>query len=223
MGDNLDEPMAMVATPPNEAIAHQPSYATWLPRDIRYSDAFENSVQHTFESTPAGREGIVILPNDSPLAPEPGVSVRARDIDPGQLPSISLDQLPLPLDDPRRMYASPIPGIKLTHPGGYLEGGPGFAPDDDDAFARDFIAQFDIADPAQLRDVQTREIQQHIEEARKRMRARQEALQHNARIEKEIKTLTDQREMELKIETRMRDEAQTRRERREKRRTKNTG
>jgi hypothetical protein len=50
------------------------------------------------------------------------------------------------------------------------------------------------------------------------MRARYHALQQNARIEKEIKTLMDQREMEVKIETRMKDDAKRRRENREHKR-----
>ena len=40
----------------------------------------------------------------------------------------------------------------------------------------------------------------------------------DARVEKEIKTLRDQREMEVKIETRMKEDARIRRENREHKR-----
>lgn len=216
-----DSPMQMIATPPKYPNGHQ-GYATWLPSDIPYNETFENGLQHTLENPPAGRDGLILLDEDSANSPEPGISVRARDIDRNQLPAISFDQLPLPLDDPRRVYTSAIPGLRLTHPGGYLEGGPGLFPEED-VFASDFISHFNISHPAQLREVRAREIQSHFADAKERMRNRREALHHNARIEKEIKTLTDQREMELKIETRMRDEATARRERREKRRMKNAG
>lgn len=65
-------------------------------------------------------------------------------------------------------------------------------------------------------------VQQHMQQnmnlAKERMRARYHALQQNARIEKEIKTLMDQREMEVKIETRMKEDAKKRRENREHKR-----
>lgn len=208
----------MITTPPTEAAANVSNtvYAAYLPRDVPYNEAFEKSLQHALEHPPYTRDGITVLPNNSPVPPEPGVSVRARDVDAAKLPHVPFAALPLPLDDSRRVYASPVPGVRLTHPGGYLEGGPGFAPGDD-AFVQEFIHQFGITDAAQLRDARDREIDQCLNEARERMQAKRDALEHNARIENELKTLMDQRDMELKIETRMRDEARERRERREKR------
>ena len=227
MEQNQDAITDAVMTLPEDQINdddddQQTRHATWLPRDIRYDETYENSVQDILEHPPTGRHGITILPDESTLDPESGVSIRARDIDLDQLPLLTLDQLPLSLDDTRRVYTSPVPGVRLTHPGGYLEGGPGFAPQDD-VFAQDFITHFEITRPEQLRDVRAREIHHHLEEARRRFKARHNAAQHNARIEKEIKTLTDQREMELKIETRMRDVAQARRERKDKTKIKTAG
>lgn len=209
-----DIEMHMAATPPSEPSG---ALATWLPAHIPYNESYENALQHAILNPPTGRNGLVILPDDSPSQPEPGISVRARDIQPNHLPDIDFHQLPLPLDDTRRIYASPLPGIRLTHPVGYLEGGPGPS-SDQDAFVRDFISQHNITTRAQLLEVRAQEIEKNLDLTKERMRARHHALQHNARIEKEIKTLTDQREMELKIETRMRNEAMARRERREKKR-----
>lgn len=207
--------MSSAATPPREA-PHGSRHATWLPRDIPYNEVYENNVQKAIMYPPSKDNAITIIPDTSPEEPQSGVSVRARDIDPASLPLITFEDLPISLADPRRIYASPLPGIKLTHPGGYLEGGPGFAPNDD-VFASDFISRFNITNPDQLRDAVQNHIHQYRESARERMNAREEATQHNARIEKEIKTLMDQREMEVKIETRMKDEAKAKRERRERR------
>lgn len=204
-----------LATPQDSE--EESTHATWLPRDIRYDEAFENSVKEIVENPPSGPTGIRLLLDDSAEDPEPGVSVRIRDVKARDLPTIRFGDLPLPLDDSRRKFASPIPGINLTHPGGYLEGGPGFSPEDDE-FANLFMAQHEIRDADHLRETLEGEIASCRELVEERMKDREDALQHNARIEKEIKTLMDQREMEVKIETRMKEEAREKRERRERKR-----
>lgn len=214
--------MAPGAALKSEAPARQ-HCATWLPRDIPYNAVFENSLSEVLTNppSPTANRGLRIIANDSPTLPEPGVSVRLADIDPAALPTIAFADLPLPLSDPRRTYASPIPGVRLTHPGGYLEGGPGFSPDDD-VFAHDFMSRFAISSADQLLDCRDREIARLVQDMRDRMRARTDALANNARLERELKTLMDQREMEVKIETRMLDDARKRREKRDKRRGKST-
>ncbi|KAJ9620452.1 hypothetical protein H2203_007658 [Taxawa tesnikishii (nom. ined.)] len=186
-----------LATPQDSE--EESTHATWLPRDIRYDEAFENSVKEIVENPPSGPTGIRLLLDDSAEDPEPGVSVRIRDVKARDLPTIRFGDLPLPLDDSRRKFASPIPGINLTHPGGYLEG------------ARDKGR----GSPARNTGGEIASCRELVEE---RMKDREDALQHNARIEKEIKTLMDQREMEVKIETRMKEEAREKRERRERKR-----
>lgn len=211
--------VAMIATPPNEPTTssttntsnddpskHSPNnsrtHASYLPRDIPYNETYENSIHN-------------LLTNPSPPpSHHHGLPVDSN-IDPSTLPTIHFPQLPLPLDDPLRIYPSPIPGLRLTHPHGYLEGGPGVSGPDNSSFAQDFIAHFRITDGTALREIKEREIAHYVDEARERMRERGEALAHNARVEKEIRTLMDQREMELKIETKMRVQASERRERRE--------
>lgn len=194
-----------------------PSYAQWLPRDIPYNAAFEDSVQRILSHPPSTHTGIRVLPDDSQEQPQPGKSARLSEIKPTDLPVIRFEDLPIPLDDPRRKFASPVPGIRLTHPGGYLEGGPGFCPEDD-VFAQDFISAYKIRDAARLRAEVERQIAEHRELAERRMEAREGAAGQNARVEKELKTLMDQRAMEVKIETRMKEEARAKRERREKKR-----
>lgn len=211
----------MAVTPPTDGASTKSTHATWHPRDIPYNQDYETSLQDLLLNPSANHNGngLLILPDDSLEQPQPGISVRASDIHPDQLPDISFNELPLSLTDPRRIYASPIPGLRLTHPAGFLEGGPGPDPDDND-FIRDFVATNNIITPAHIHDARAAEIAKSVELATQRMKARREAMQHNARIEKEIKTLTDQRDMELKIETRMRDEAMARRERKEKKKEK---
>ncbi|CAD0111891.1 unnamed protein product [Aureobasidium uvarum] len=193
-------------------------YATHLPHQIPYSAHYEDSLYHILEYPPRSRDGIFIIPNDSSEQPKQGISVRARDIDPKSLPQVTLQQLPLSVHDPRRIFASPVPGIRLTHPGGYLEGGPGPSPEEQRNWAREFVEREGAVDEKALGLAVQHHMQQNMALAKDRMRVRNDALQQNARIEREIKTLMDQREMEVKIETRMKEDATRRRETREHKR-----
>jgi hypothetical protein len=210
--------MSQSVSPRNSAHDIPTAYAAWSPHDMAYSEHFENALHHILEYPPRSRDGITIIPQDSPDHPQPGVSIRARDVDPRSLPIVALQHLPLSVHDPRRIFASPLPGLRLTHPGGYLEGGPGPSPDDQHAYARDFVERNNITHPEQLAMAVQHHMAHSIALAKDRMRARYDAQTHNARIEKEIKTLMDQRDMEVKIETRMKEDAKRRRETRENKR-----
>jgi hypothetical protein len=196
----------------------QHQYAAYEPHQIPYSAHYENALYHILEYPPRARDAIFVIPDHSSEQPKQAVSVRARDIDPDSLPKLSLHQLPLSTHDPRRVFASPVPGIRLTHPGGYLEGGPGPSPEDQRKWAREFLERERVESEEQLGMAVQHHMQQNMALAKERMRARYHALQQNARIEKEIKTLMDQREMEVKIETRMKEDAKRRRENREHKR-----
>ncbi|THX57609.1 hypothetical protein D6D06_03610 [Aureobasidium pullulans] len=197
---------------PNSEIAHHH-------HQIPYPAHFENSLHHILEYPPrSSRDGITIIPNSSSQQPQQGVSIRERDVDARNLPHITLQQLPLSVHDPRRIFASPVPGIRLTHPGGWLEGGEGPSGEEQRAWAREFVEANNISGEQELGIAVQHHMQQNVELAKERMRARYEAQQQNVRVEKEIKTLMDQREMEVKIETRMKEDARIRRENREHKR-----
>lgn len=210
--------MSHIPTTPNSNTDEDGAYASWLPRDIPYDVAFEDSICHILTSSniPRKSTGIRIIPDDANAKPVPNTSIRARDIDTSTLPSIPFEALPLDLNDPRRKYASPIPGINLTHPYGYLEGGPGISPSDDE-FARHFVHEHKIRSVDALKQTVERELEANIELARERMRARKEAREKNERIEREIKSLGEQIEMEIKVLNKAREKARERKEKRERR------
>lgn len=198
-------------TPPNNG------YASYVPHDLKYDADYEDSVMQAILSPPAHDGGIRILPDDNKEAPIDGVSVRAQDISPHSLPSILESDLPLPLTDPHRIFSSHIPGVKLTHPGGYLEGGPGLDPDQD-TFTNDFLEENkDVTSAQELRERQQKEIDANVEDLRERMEARHKAKEKNDEIEKKLKNLKDQHDMELKVHRKMADEAKAKKEAKEKR------
>jgi hypothetical protein len=190
--------MSQSISPRAKGTQQQHQYATYQPHQIPYSAHYENALYHILEYPPRSRDAIFVIPDHSSEQPKQAVSVRARDIDPSSLPQLSLQQLPLSTHDPRRVFASPIPGIRLTHPGGYLEGGPGPSPEDQKKWAREFLEREGVESEEQLGMAVQHHMQQNMALAKDRMR--------------------DQREMEVKIETRMQEDAKKRRENREHKR-----
>ena len=211
-------------TPPQETTSGV--HAAYVPHDLKYSADFEDSlIQAVLHSSRDQTEdyGIRVLPEDSAETPENGRSVRLNDISAESLPNITEEELPLPLDDKRRTFASPIPGVKLTHPGGYLEGGPGLDPDMD-TFPDDFLSNNPhVSNIEQLRLAVQKEIEVSVDVLKERLRERQKAKERNEQIEKEIKTLTDQHSMELKIQKRMQEERAEKKEARERRKREKEG
>ena len=203
-------------TPPQEE-APSNAYATYVPRDIRYSAEFEDALARVALAPGATRDGIRVIPDYSDEQPVDGVSVRAQDVSLQSLPQITENELPLALDDPRRVFRSPVPGVRLTHPGGYLEGGPGLNPDID-TFPDEFLSgqHASLATPVQLRKVVEKEVNASVEQLMERLRARQRARVQNERIAKELKSLTDQHDLELNLHRRMLDEREKKREAKER-------
>lgn len=199
-------------------------YASYVPHDLKYNTDFEDSlVQALLDPNAKNDVGLRVIPDDSDEAPEEGASIRARNIVLSDLPSISEGELPLPLNDPRRVFASAIPGIKLTHPGGYLEGGPGLDPDLD-TFPDDFLNhKASVGTATALRAAIQNDIDEQVEALKERLRARQKAKEKNEQIEKELRALVDQHNMELKIQRRMADEQRAKREAKEKKRKERAG
>ena len=215
--------MTATAPSPNAGLPRQNSahlgYAGYVPHDLKYSAAFEDSLIDTVLSSDTPQSGLRILSDDGDEQPVPGQSVRAEQINWDDLPQIDEDELPLPLEDSRRVYASAVPGVRLTHPGGYLEGGPGLDPDMD-TFPDDFFANQPqpITTPSALSAAVDKEVEASVALLKQRLEARREAKEKNERIGRELKGLVDQHEMELKIQRRMAEDQRRKKEAREKKR-----
>lgn len=209
-------------TPPQE---EQPNgaYANYLPHDLKYREDFENAVAQVVLNPPQKSDGIRIIPEDSSEIPVEGVSVKADAISLQSLPQISEEELPLPLDDPRRIFASCIPGIKLTHPGGYFEGGPGLDPDLDSFPEHFFHNNPSAVNESTLRAAEDKEIVSHFEELRKRMQERQRAKEKNEQIERDLKSMREEHSMELKVNRKLADKRRAQKEAKEKKRREREG
>jgi hypothetical protein len=211
-------------TPPQE---EQPNsaYAVYVPHDLKYDGDFEDAVMDVVLASASPpqqlpRDGIRVIPDDSSEEPVQGVSVRAQDISLQSLPVIREEELPLPLDDRRRIFASPVPGIRLTHPGGYLEGGPGLDPEMD-TFPEDFLqnnAYTCISSISNLRAAVGKEIDASLELLRQRVQARRDAKERNERIEMDLKKMAEEHAMELKVNKKLNDERRAKKEAKERRR-----
>lgn len=213
-----DEPPPPGApTPPQE---EQPNgaYASYLPHDLKYSADFEDAVMHVVLNPPQQSDGIRIIPEDSSEIPVQGISVKEDAISLQSLPQILEEELPLPLDDPRRIFASPIPGIKLTHPGGYFEGGPGLDPNLDNFPEHFFGSNPSAVNSATLRAAIDKEIDLHHEELRVRLSERRRAKDRNEQIERDLRNMREEHSMELKINRKLAEERRVKKEAKEKRR-----
>nr|POE88182.1 hypothetical protein CFP56_11411 [Quercus suber] len=207
-------------TPPSEDAPFS-AHASYIPHDLAYSAEFEDSlIDAILDPNPSditSDGGICVLSPDSPTLPVSGTSIRLSDVSPQSLPFLPEAELPLPLNSPLRTFASPLRGIKLTHPFGYFEGGPGLDPTID-TFPDDFVAgHAEVETAKELRRAVEQEIASNVEVLRDRLRARREAKENNARIERELRTLLDQHSMERKIHAKMAEEKVRKREAREKR------
>jgi hypothetical protein len=204
--DSNNAQAATHPTPPQDD-APNTTYASYVSHDIKYNGTFEDSMMSVIldESASAlGREGI---------SPENAL--------PESLPVVNEEDLPLALSDPRRKFTSPIPGVLLTHPGGYFEGGPGLDPEID-TFVEDFVERNTSISPtssaAILQTAVQREIDENMDTLRKRMEARRKAHEQNEQIDKELKIMTDQHAMEMKINRKLAEERRAKKEAKERRR-----
>lgn len=204
-------------TPPQE---EQPSgaYASYVPHDLKYSADFEDEIMQAVLNPPSDDNGIRIIPDDSNEIPVEGVSVKAGAISLQSLPVIAEDELPLPLNDSRRIFASHVPGVRLTHPGGYLEGGPGLEPDMD-TFPEDFFNNnAGVMNATSLRAAVRKDIDASKEMLYERMRKRQDAIKHNERIERELKKMQEEHSMEMNIHRKMAEQRRAKKEAKEQKR-----
>lgn len=209
-------------SPHREEQSSSSGYASYVPHDLKYNADFEDAVMRITLAPTAPQDGIRIIPENSAEQPVEGISVRARDVTPQSLPAIAEADLPLPLEDPRRVFASAIPGIKLTHPGGYLEGGPGLDPDMD-TFPEDFLSNHqDVRTTAELRAAVDKKIEENMSELKERMRKRDQAVKQNEEVAKKLQELVLQHTMELKVHKKLADDRRARREAKDRRRAGST-
>lgn len=225
---------------------------------IPYSATFINALMsHILQSTPTTRadHGIRVLPTSQPNPENPLPSTsgrqsqRARNtiplpsIDETALPKLALQDLPVALDDPRRVYKSAIPGVLLTHPGGFIEGGTSTAdlsptpasaitvpraniagnsptidpftiPDAPATTASDsaptssaytaylntfLTAHPSVRTPLELQRAIAAETATQLEALNGQMREREDAVKKNDGIEREIRKLEADRELERKV------------------------
>ncbi|KAL9095134.1 MAG: hypothetical protein Q9165_002737 [Trypethelium subeluteriae] len=165
--------------------------------ELRYDETFERDLARVVGNRlPA--DGIRVVYGEE----KPGDNeVHIMNVRPQDLPDVPHEELPLPLDDPRRKFRSPVPGVKLTHPGGLLEGGPGSDHDAEDA--QKFIDHFQIRSNEELRQRISEQTDIAMEELKNRVNARQAAVENNEKVDNELA----QREMEVKILQKMKDKA----------------
>src|SRR5690606_15928262 len=127
-------------------------------------------------------------------------------------PSVARHELPLPLSDPRRTHTlAAFPHIKLTHPSGWVEGGPGPTEEAKLAFVSALVSRRRIRNEDGLRRALEEDKAAQVLRLWDRTKERQRAKEQNARVRRELDTLVAQREMEVRLEQRIRDEAKKRR------------
>ncbi|EKG17413.1 hypothetical protein MPH_05344 [Macrophomina phaseolina MS6] len=174
--------------------------------EVPYNKDFEDSVMRAVLNPPPTDDG---LESRGPLP----AFLLGRD-------TVPHEELPLPLDDPRRQFKSAVPGIKLTHPTGAYEGGNPAVTDEERAWRREFVQQHGVRTAEELERAKAQAVQELREELRRTARARKEALEEREKVEKELKNLNDQREIEIKALNNLVERAKAKKEERRARRNK---
>lgn len=193
---------------------------TPIQRDVPYSEQFTDELMNAVLD-PSSPNGTIVLARNRNRTTNSD-SIRIED---AVLPDIGSVELPLPLNDARRIYRSNVPGVRLTHPGGPVEGGPpsqipsgvlgsdGQIPLEVRQYTQRLIGENDVKSTAQLKRAIAEETQRQMEELKKQMQDRQAAIHANERTAKELETLEVQRTDERKIEEKRRQQrAQDRRD-----------
>ncbi|KAI9702707.1 MAG: hypothetical protein M1820_006091 [Bogoriella megaspora] len=167
--------------------------------EVPYNETFENELANAVRN-PQRTDGTRVVYGDT-VAGENEKHV--KDIDTNDWRQVSTvyedEPKPLSLDDHRRKFQGPVPGVQLTHPNGALEGGPSRDPASDAAELQALVNEHQIKSKGELK--------QKLEEGRQEakgqleacLEARQKAIDHNEKIDKEIQQLVANRELEIKV------------------------
>jgi hypothetical protein len=153
--------------------------------------------------TPSGVEGA--------LNPLSSTGQGASTIQPSS-PGLEV-KLPLPLDHPLRGFSFQAPHAHasnlpfLTHPHGSLYGGPSpFPSHDASAFAADIIDAYDFKHKSAMTRYIHKDLNKHIDDLERKMKARKAARDSNERVKKALKELEKERALEVKAMERWRVE-----------------
>ncbi|KAF2101300.1 hypothetical protein NA57DRAFT_53274 [Rhizodiscina lignyota] len=174
------------------------SWSSASPRSD-YDASFEDAVMRIVLSPPHN-DGIVLL-NEGDEPPIGIESVQRTSVEVERIPNFAPSALPLPLNHPLRIYRSSVPGIRLTHPGGDLEGGegPGSLAQERAGFARELIDDNRIRNAPQFWRVVEQEKGEALKELEEKMRARQDAIRQNEKLENQLDALKEQRDLEVRV------------------------
>ncbi|KAF2199529.1 hypothetical protein GQ43DRAFT_376069, partial [Delitschia confertaspora ATCC 74209] len=161
-----------------------PSTIDYAPENVPYDESFENELMKT----------VLYPPPDSHSRPFPSHD----DL------YVPVSSLPVPLSSRLRTHPSPIPGLFLTHPHGSYTGGPRSSASAANAFAERFISENNLTTADDLERKVAETMKEKIEEVKERFMAREEALEKNEAVRKDIKNLEVQRQAEVRVEERIR-------------------
>ncbi|CAO2653220.1 Nn.00g026310.m01.CDS01 [Neocucurbitaria sp. VM-36] len=173
-----DTTMSNAPLTPGDEPEPQNPVVDFSPATVRYDESFENSLMET-----------ILNPPEHDMSREPSH-------EPHMIPA---SQLPIPLSSHLRTHTSPIPGLYLTHPNGYHTGGPGPASHTVKDFADKFIREHGIEDAGQLERVVEMTVRDKLREVEERMEKRNEAVEKNKGVERELEDLRLQRSAELRV------------------------
>lgn len=153
----------------------------YSPATVTYNEQFENALM----------TAVLSSETPTPRSPLP------------ETPIVNPTLLPVPLTSSLRTYASPIPGVLLTHQNGYHTGGPGPSPGSIDDFAKKFIEEEGIVDKEGLEAAVKRAIEERLGVVRERMKEREEAVKRNKGVERELEDLRVQRAAEVSVQEKL--------------------
>jgi hypothetical protein len=179
------------------------------------NDADGDMAQDSRPSTSAGQKKPVDvefikaaaeLIADMPTSPTTMADVRRLHNQATQYRNVAHEELPLPLDDPRRTHDSIVPGLKLNGPSGTLDGGRRtMSTAEKKAIATQIATDARAKTKSEARAAILRAIDAKKEEARAKVASLKETDERREAIRKQIQALEREHEMELRVAEQVRN------------------
>ncbi|KAI9672871.1 MAG: hypothetical protein M1831_000307 [Alyxoria varia] len=221
--------MAAPQSPPESPPAQNEDDFDVSHPSVPYSAQFTDSLMNEgLRQSKSALSGTPVIPRGIDNPARNSSAVRVDQIEQKTFPLVNDTELPLPLSDSRRTYQNSAPSskldVRLTHPGGSFVGGtlsslaahiPQRGKNEDselDTWARQLVQRERIKSPQALRAALAKEVAREEQELERRMKARQKAIEHNEEVEKRVKRLEDQRNLERKLANAHRESTKRRRE-----------